>query len=267
MNSNNWIYFGIFLNDDSKKNLYRATKEFIPDNNWKIFCHHMTIAFNNRSQEAQELFHQYQPMFNKQESLVATHIGISEDAIAVKVNFNGPTANKIPHITIATPQNGKPVNSNYIQHWMPLDEEINLTGIIKPHLKTIKENKNMKQIIRLTESDLHKIIKESVKQLLEPEDYDSIIAAHKAKGEKFWSDPKVKQLKKMGFSKYLISHLQDWYDDISDVPFDVLKKEMQGLKDIYAEIDEENDDNDYNQCCKHPTLQSILRGQMFDGEF
>ena len=91
----------------------------------------------------------------------------------------------------------------------------------------------------------------SSQQLLEPEDYDSIIAAHKAKGEKFWSDPKVKQLKKMGFSKYLISHLQDWYDDISDVPFDVLKKEMQDLKAIYAEIDEENDNDDQNGNCNY----------------
>ena len=42
----------------------------------------------------------------------------------------------------------------------------------------------MKQVIRLTESDLHRIIKESVKQILEQEDYDSIIAAHNTKGEK-----------------------------------------------------------------------------------
>ena len=26
--------------------------------NWKIFCHHMTIAFNNKSNEALELFEQ-----------------------------------------------------------------------------------------------------------------------------------------------------------------------------------------------------------------
>lgn len=125
----------------------------------------------------------------------------------------------------------------------------------------------MRQVIRLTESDLHRIIKESVKQILEQEDYDSIIAAHNTKGEKFWSDPKIKQLKKMGFSEYYISQLQYWYDDISDVPFDVLKKDMQDLKDNSVDVDKENDYDDYNQCCKHPTTQSILRGQMFDGEF
>lgn len=124
-----------------------------------------------------------------------------------------------------------------------------------------------KQIIRLSESDLHRMIKESLRQILEQEDYDNIIARHNAKGEKFWGNPKVKQLKKMGFSEYNISQLQNWYDDISDVPFDVLKKDMQDLKDNYVDVDKENDCDDYNQCCKHPTLQSNLRGQMFDGEF
>lgn len=136
---NNWIYIGIFLNEDSKELLLNKTKQFIPNlDNWVIYCHHMTLAFNNKTDSSEQLFNIYQPYFNDTQTLIVTDIGISDDAIAVRVKYNGPTQNEIPHITIATPINGKPVNSNYIKNWYPLDNEIFIHGIIKPFLKTIK---------------------------------------------------------------------------------------------------------------------------------
>ncbi len=62
--------------------------------------------------------------------LVATELGISDDAIAVRINSDVPTTNAIPHITIAIPPGGKPVNSNKITEWAKLDHPIELTATI-----------------------------------------------------------------------------------------------------------------------------------------
>lgn len=134
----NWIYFGIFINDQSKQDILNLLKEnnvTIPKD-WKIINHHMTIAFNNKSDEAIQLFNLYADKFNSTESLTIDAIGISNEAIAVRVQYNEPIANKIPHITVAIPQNGKPVNSNYIKDWFPIKNNITINGIIKPFVKS-----------------------------------------------------------------------------------------------------------------------------------
>lgn len=133
MENNKWIYFGVFLDENSKNELVNITNKLFEKfnlENWKIFCHHMTIAFNNKTNDALELFEQYKNDFGTEYELIATHVGISDDAMAVKVSFNQPIANKIPHITLATPQNGKPVNSNYITDWKKLSKPIKLTGVL-----------------------------------------------------------------------------------------------------------------------------------------
>lgn len=129
MGNRDWIYLGVFLDDDSRKKLVELAKTVMGDT-WRIYCHHMTIAFNNRRKEALDMYEYYQPEFGKEIDLVATHIGISEDAIAVKIDYNDKSLNKFPHITLATPYDGKPVNSNYIHNWKPLEEPISLHGTI-----------------------------------------------------------------------------------------------------------------------------------------
>ena len=126
---NNWIYIGIFLDDNSKTILKGITSQIIEDN-WKLYCHHMTIAFNDGSDRALSIYYQYKDYFGAKTEITATHIGISEDALAVKVDFKGMTSNKVPHITLATPIGGKPVNSNHITEWHTLDKPIKLTGTI-----------------------------------------------------------------------------------------------------------------------------------------
>ena len=66
-----------------------------------------------------------------QEDLRVKEIGVSDDAIAVKVE-GFFTYNEIPHITIAIPKNGKPSNSNLITNWMsiPNDREIIVSGVV-----------------------------------------------------------------------------------------------------------------------------------------
>ena len=62
--------------------------------------------------------------------LTVKEIGVSEDAIAVKVD-GYPSNNKIPHVTIAIPKDGKPYNSNLITAWKPVDEEIIIKGKVR----------------------------------------------------------------------------------------------------------------------------------------
>jgi hypothetical protein len=134
MAAKNWIYFGVFLDERSRERLSSLVNPII-DENWKKFCHHMTIAFNNGSAKAQEAYNIYEPYFGEGVDLIATHIGVSNDAIAVKVDFTGETQNRFPHVTLATPINGKPVNSNYIKNWQPLEKPIELYGTFRAFTK------------------------------------------------------------------------------------------------------------------------------------
>lgn len=62
---------------------------------------------------------------NKSIPLIVDELGWSDKAIAFKcrseiINLNGVCANKIPHITAYTINDGKPVDSNYITNWIPI---------------------------------------------------------------------------------------------------------------------------------------------------
>lgn len=126
-----WIYFGVFIPPFAKFENLRALSDNgvkIPEG-WKLVNHHMTIAFNDGSERAQKLYDFYKKVFGKQTNITIDGIGVSDDAIAVRVRFGNPIANKIPHITIAIPQNGKPVNSNKITNWVDI-EPYEISGVV-----------------------------------------------------------------------------------------------------------------------------------------
>lgn len=136
MKTNNWIYFGVFIDENAKRLNEIAIEKQGMDipYNWKMFNHHMTIAFNNKTEDAQNLYDVYKHTFGKTITITVDGIGVSDDAIAVRIRFNDPIANKIPHITIATPQTGKPVNSNYITKWYDI-EPYDITGTLNEFTK------------------------------------------------------------------------------------------------------------------------------------
>ena len=107
-------YIGVFLDDASKQKLLATLTDFIPID-WKVYAHHMTILFGKNKNPAIEEY--IKTNIGKTVSLEAVSVGVSADAIAVKISSGVPSDNKTPHITIATPQRGKPVNSNYITDW------------------------------------------------------------------------------------------------------------------------------------------------------
>ena len=114
----------VVLSDSSKETLLTALGHLIPEG-WTIFAHHMTINFGKG------LGPDRVDDFEKIVSLIATDVGISDKAMAVKVN-GYESDNKIPHITIAvnTAGGGKPVMSNDITNWEKMENYINLNGVV-----------------------------------------------------------------------------------------------------------------------------------------
>ena len=133
-----WIYYGVFFSDKTKRAILEYAKHWIykkfnndiPDD-WKIYCDHMTLVFNNGTAEAQEDADFYENWcLGQTESLTITDIGISNKAIAFKVKYIGRITNKTPHITVAVAPNAKPVNSNDIEKWYNLGEYFYVSGKI-----------------------------------------------------------------------------------------------------------------------------------------
>jgi len=121
------LFCGVFLYNDSHDLLVDELGTYIP-HDWKIFAHHMTICLGMSKNPTTEQY--INDHIGMESNMTAVAIGISSDAIAVKVESDVPTDNKVAHVTIATPPNGKPYNSNKITEWKPLDTPIKLSGLI-----------------------------------------------------------------------------------------------------------------------------------------
>lgn len=130
--SNTVIYYGVLLNNESRQRLIEEVKQFIPEG-WNVVCHHMTMLFGSRQNPHVQKY--LDTNMDTEASLRAVSIGISDDAIAVKIDTDVPVDNKIPHVTVAIPPGGKAVNSNYITNWKPLASDIELTGTVTGFFK------------------------------------------------------------------------------------------------------------------------------------
>ena len=119
----NWIYFGVFLDADESERVYNIINSLhgidIPDD-WRKYTDHMTIIYNNKSEIAQAWAKATAPRVGEDVLLKATHVGMSDKAIAIRVKGE-MSANAIPHITIACSPTGKPVDSNKITNWREID--------------------------------------------------------------------------------------------------------------------------------------------------
>jgi hypothetical protein len=105
-------YSAIILDKTSKNKLLNIFANNIPEG-WKIFAHHMTIAFARGLESVDRA-----DDLNKIVDIKVIKLGISNKAIAVEVE-GYPSLNKISHITLAvnTKDGGTPVMSNNIKDW------------------------------------------------------------------------------------------------------------------------------------------------------
>ena len=152
INQNNVEYYGLFIDDMSKRKLM----SLVPENAYKTYCDHMTIA--HRSKFTEDIIEKCESIVGKQFIVMATHIGISEDVMAVGVETDCFSFNKIKHITLCTlSPKGKPVQSNFITDWRSLEMPILLRGVVKPFIvgRGLKEEKKSEQLNEVDADDIN----------------------------------------------------------------------------------------------------------------
>jgi hypothetical protein len=117
------LYSAVVLSEHFRKELLDKFQNIIPEG-WKPFAHHLTINLGPLDEDLKVAE-------GLGVVLKITHIGKSDKAMALKCDTE-ISKNKVPHITLAVNVNegGKPVDSNKIEVWEPLGEEIFVMGAI-----------------------------------------------------------------------------------------------------------------------------------------
>jgi tRNA nucleotidyltransferase/poly(A) polymerase len=117
-------YSGVILDSESANHLVSVLHEHFKDiDDWKIFCHHMTVSMGPLPTKMRGLLGQTL-------DLEVVGIGSTKDVVAVKVETPLEVSNKVPHITLATSPSGKPAMSNKIATWTPI-EPFKVSGILQ----------------------------------------------------------------------------------------------------------------------------------------
>ena len=123
-------YTAVELDDNSHK----ALLHLVPQD-WKAFAHHMTIIPPTLQQSEPRYNYPNYPIDGKLVQIKAVAIAQNDKVIAVKIETDIPTKNKIPHVTIATnlKNGGKAMDSNDFAEsdFKPLPKPIDLSGVIK----------------------------------------------------------------------------------------------------------------------------------------
>lgn len=142
-----WIYYGLFLDKDSRNTLL----SFLENSNWdylfeetsKIYLDHCTLLhylhYEMNEMLASSIEEKLKWLIDEECTLFVlkvTHIGYNDKAIAFKVKtipsklMDNICFNTIPHITIGTFSNGQPVHSNDITNWAEI-EPIEIKAYLK----------------------------------------------------------------------------------------------------------------------------------------
>lgn len=117
-------YSAVVLNEESANKLKSVYGGLTPS--WKWYGHHMTIKMGELPEEMKNLLGQ--PY-----SLIVSHLGKSDQAIAVRVEDGGLSFNDIPHVTlfVNVEKGGKPFHSNLITDWKKVDNRFKVEGTIQ----------------------------------------------------------------------------------------------------------------------------------------
>lgn len=132
----NLIYVSVDL-DEASSDLLRKTFQREVNTrfgcNAKMICHHMTISHISKiNDDIKKWCVEHQDQMFK---ITATELGFSDKACAVKIKTDLPTTQNYPHVTVAVNvnNNGKPVDSNFIQDFFKLPFPMTLSGKLTFH--------------------------------------------------------------------------------------------------------------------------------------
>lgn len=114
----NFEYYAIAIDEESRERLLGTFAGSIPVD-WTVIAHHMTIVHRSKVDEDALLWARAHD--GEEVTLKVGAFGESKGAIAVGVYPPGPCANVRPHITLAVPPGGRPVNSNKITEWTSVE--------------------------------------------------------------------------------------------------------------------------------------------------
>ena len=124
---NNFHYFGLFLDTDTKNRLMDILTDNIDYNIAlgvadKIFIDHCTLLHVSQLHGNSEIYNYLKGYVGEKFQIVINGVGISDKAMAFRVDKKSVICvNDIPHITIATFRGGKPVDSNEITNWKDIE--------------------------------------------------------------------------------------------------------------------------------------------------
>lgn len=124
---NNFHYFGLFLDTDTKNRLMDILTDNIDYNIAlnvadKIFIDHCTLLHVSQLHGNSEIYNYLKGYVGEKFQIVINGVGISDKAMAFRVDEKSVVCvNDIPHITIATFRGGEPVDSNEITNWKDIE--------------------------------------------------------------------------------------------------------------------------------------------------
>lgn len=155
MKSKDYIYYGLFLDEDSKLQVIRHIEQMdgynkLLEKRGKLYLDHCTLLHCSQEdkfpQVKKELIDAEKDLARLGKDrysaciMKVTHIGyLANKVMAIRVNtFSWPCANETPHITVCTFGDGKPVDSNKIETWDEFPEPFVVYGSLR---KVVNNNK------------------------------------------------------------------------------------------------------------------------------
>jgi len=129
------VYFGIFLDDDSRRKLADTVRTFVPKG-WDIKCERCTLAFGN-PEDHPEVKEYIAANLGKKVKMTVDSIGVAVEVFAVGVTGDFKSAIVRPHIPIAVVHGGHSKNSNYIRNWVDYSPKFDLYGTVDTYPRMV----------------------------------------------------------------------------------------------------------------------------------
>ena len=124
---NHAVFFGIFLDDASKRRLIEVMYPLVPAG-WDFKCERCTLAFGNP--EHPDVKEYIAANLGSKVQLKVDSIGVAVDAFAVGVIGDFKSTIERPHIPVAVPPGGHAKNSNFIKTWKDYSPKFELYGTV-----------------------------------------------------------------------------------------------------------------------------------------